>query len=93
RVAAVTRHPAYREGDAIEGDGDIAGDLALARLDPPVTPTRLVRPICLPGPAVRFPPGTNCTVTGWGDIRTAGQCHRRHAWEYPGRLGTGWGHL
>ncbi|KAF1567045.1 UNVERIFIED_CONTAM: Prostasin, partial [Eudyptes robustus] len=22
--------------------------------------------------AVRFPPGTNCTVTGWGDIRTAG---------------------
>ncbi|KAM9207943.1 prostasin [Leptosomus discolor] len=72
RVAAVIRHPAYRDGDVIEGHGDIAGDLALARLDPPATPTRLVRPICLPGPTVRFPPGTNCTVTGWGDIRTAG---------------------
>lgn len=73
RVAAVTRHPAYHDGDVAEGEGDIAGDLALARLDPPATPTRLVRPICLPGPDVRFPPGTNCTVTGWGDIRTAGQ--------------------
>ncbi|XP_064331615.1 serine protease 33-like isoform X1 [Phalacrocorax carbo] len=72
RVAAVTRHPAYRDGDVTEGQGDIAGDLALARLDPPATLTRLVRPICLPGPAVRFPPGTNCTVTGWGDVHTAG---------------------
>uniref|UniRef100_A0A663FHP3 Serine protease 8 n=1 Tax=Aquila chrysaetos chrysaetos TaxID=223781 RepID=A0A663FHP3_AQUCH len=68
RVAAVTRHPAYRDGDVSEAHGDVAGDLALARLDPPATPTRLVRPICLPGPAVRFPPGTNCTVTGWGDV-------------------------
>ncbi|XP_072705239.1 uncharacterized protein [Ciconia boyciana] len=75
RVAAITVHPAYHDGDVTEGQGDIAGDLALARLDPPATPTRLVRPICLPGPAVRFPPGTNCTVTGWGDVRTAGQCH------------------
>ncbi|XP_054664705.1 serine protease 33-like [Grus americana] len=74
RVAAVTRHPAYRDDDddVTEGQNDVAGDLALARLDPPATPTRLVRPICLPGPSVRFPPGTNCTVTGWGDIRTAG---------------------
>ncbi|XP_072705238.1 serine protease 33-like isoform X2 [Ciconia boyciana] len=72
RVAAITVHPAYHDGDVTEGQGDIAGDLALARLDPPATPTRLVRPICLPGPAVRFPPGTNCTVTGWGDVRTAG---------------------
>ncbi|XP_010572284.1 PREDICTED: prostasin, partial [Haliaeetus leucocephalus] len=72
RVAAVTRHPAYRDGDVNEAHGDVAGDLALARLDPPATPTRLVRPICLPGPAVRFPPGTNCTVTGWGDVHTAG---------------------
>uniref|UniRef100_A0A8B9NEM4 Serine protease 8 n=1 Tax=Accipiter nisus TaxID=211598 RepID=A0A8B9NEM4_9AVES len=72
RVAAVTRHPAYRDGDVNEAHGDVAGDLALARLDPPATPNRLVRPICLPGPAVRFPPGTNCTVTGWGDVHTAG---------------------
>ncbi|XP_052635737.1 LOW QUALITY PROTEIN: transmembrane protease serine 9-like, partial [Harpia harpyja] len=70
RVAAVARHPAYRDGDVSEAHGDVAGDLALARLDPPATPTRLVRPICLPGPAVRFPPGTNCTVTGWGGPST-----------------------
>ncbi|XP_074023418.1 serine protease 33-like [Numenius arquata] len=73
RVAAVTRHPAYRDDDVTEGGPqDVAGDLALARLDPPATLSRLVRPICLPAPSVRFPPGTNCTLTGWGDIRTAG---------------------
>ncbi|XP_032775618.1 prostasin-like, partial [Strigops habroptila] len=48
------------------------GDLALARLDPPATPNRFVRPICVPEPGERFPPGTNCTVTGWGDTRSAG---------------------
>ncbi|XP_053909023.1 serine protease 33-like [Cuculus canorus] len=67
-VASVTRHPAYRD----DGEhGDVGGDLALARLDPPATPNRLVRPVCLPGPGTRFPPGTNCTFTGWGHIRTA----------------------
>ncbi|XP_075268472.1 serine protease 33-like [Opisthocomus hoazin] len=72
RVGAVTRHPAYRDGEVAEGWDDVAGDLALVRLEPPATPSRLVRPICLPSPGVRFPPGTNCTVTGWGDVRTAG---------------------
>ncbi|XP_064900339.1 serine protease 33-like [Columba livia] len=75
-VASVTRHPAYRDedaaGDAPGGHGAVAGDIALARLDPPALITRLVRPVCLPGPGVTVPPGTRCTVTGWGDVRTAG---------------------
>nr|XP_054509970.1 LOW QUALITY PROTEIN: prostasin [Agelaius phoeniceus] len=63
-VAWVARHPAY-------GGDDIAGDLALARLDPPASPSRLVRPVCLPAGGVTFDPGMNCTVTGWGHVRTA----------------------
>ncbi|XP_077645668.1 prostasin [Lonchura striata] len=76
-VAWVARHPAYRDGDTGDTDGDngdtgdVAGDLALARLDPPASPSRLVRPVCVPGAGVAFAPGTNCTVTGWGHVRTA----------------------
>ncbi|XP_071588603.1 prostasin-like, partial [Heliangelus exortis] len=65
-VASVLRHPAYDVSDDVTG-----GDLALARLHPPATPTRLVRPICLPPPHFHLSPGTNCTVTGWGDVRTS----------------------
>ncbi|XP_014118123.1 PREDICTED: prostasin [Pseudopodoces humilis] len=64
-VASVTRHPAYRDG------GGGGGDLALARLDPPARSSRLVRPVCVPPPGEWFGPGTNCTVTGWGHVRTA----------------------
>uniref|UniRef100_A0A452RUH1 Serine protease 33 n=1 Tax=Ursus americanus TaxID=9643 RepID=A0A452RUH1_URSAM len=35
------------------------GDLALAR----------IRPVCLPEPGARPPPGTPCWVTGWGSLR------------------------
>ncbi|KAM6993013.1 prostasin [Passerculus sandwichensis] len=82
-VASVARHPAYRDyrdsdpqrrrrrGDVIGDDDDIAGDLALARLDPPASPSRLVRPVCVPAAGVTFDPGMNCTVTGWGHVRTA----------------------
>ncbi|XP_066427465.1 prostasin-like [Molothrus aeneus] len=58
-------------GDDVTGGDDIAGDLALARLDPPASPSRLVRPVCLPAGGVTFDPGMNCTVTGWGHVRTA----------------------
>ncbi|XP_033928363.1 serine protease 33-like [Melopsittacus undulatus] len=66
QVRAVTS--LHRPRDVTAG----GGDLALLRLRPPVTPTRWVRPICLPGP--QDPPveaGTNCTVSGWGDTRDA----------------------
>ncbi|XP_074414251.1 serine protease 33-like isoform X2 [Zonotrichia albicollis] len=81
-VASVARHPAYRDyhdsgrdddvtGGDVSGGVDMAGDLALARLDPPASPSRLVRPVCLPAAGVTFDPGMNCTVTGWGHVRTA----------------------
>ncbi|XP_027563257.1 prostasin-like, partial [Neopelma chrysocephalum] len=71
-VASVRLHPSYRHYRDSAGDSDdVSGDLALARLHPPATPSRLVRPVCVPGPGVTFKPGTNCTVTGWGHVRTA----------------------
>lgn len=69
RVLRVLPHPSYRP-DGGGGGGPGGGDLALVLLDPPVTPTRTVRPICLPPQGLKFPPGTNCTVTGWGDVRS-----------------------
>ncbi|KAM4878282.1 serine protease 33-like [Sylvia borin] len=74
-VARVERHPAYRDyrdyRDSAAGDEEAGGDLALARLDPPAVTSRLVRPVCVPAAGVAFVPGTNCTVTGWGHVRTA----------------------
>ncbi|XP_068033818.1 LOW QUALITY PROTEIN: prostasin-like [Anomalospiza imberbis] len=74
-VASVARHPAYRDyGDYRDSErhgGAAAGDLALARLEPPASPSRLVRPVCVPSAEVTFEPGLNCTVTGWGHVRTA----------------------
>ncbi|NWT62222.1 PRSS8 protein, partial [Erythrocercus mccallii] len=70
-VASVARHPAYRDYRDSDDGGDVGGDLALARLDPPAVPSRLVRPVCVPAAGVAFVPGTNCTVTGWGHVRTA----------------------
>ncbi|XP_072792495.1 prostasin [Taeniopygia guttata] len=93
-VASVTRHPAYRDyrdGDS-DGDNDIAGDLALARLEPPASPSRLVRPVCVPRAGVAFVPGTNCTVTGWGHVRTAGGWHRDVPGGHWGHWGHHWGH-
>ncbi|NXH18326.1 PRSS8 protein, partial [Bucco capensis] len=59
------------------------GDLALARLEPAVTFSRLVRPICLPGPGTRLPTGTKCTVTGWGHVRSDSE------WPLGGASGPG----
>ncbi|XP_073504996.1 transmembrane protease serine 9-like [Phyllobates terribilis] len=44
------------------------GDIALLRLDTPVTYTKYIMPICLPASSVTFPSGMECWVTGWGRI-------------------------
>uniref|UniRef100_A0A8C5QAE5 Peptidase S1 domain-containing protein n=1 Tax=Leptobrachium leishanense TaxID=445787 RepID=A0A8C5QAE5_9ANUR len=44
------------------------GDIALVKLSNPVTYTDYIRPICLPSSSVTFPSGTECWVTGWGDV-------------------------
>ncbi|CAJ0967529.1 unnamed protein product [Ranitomeya imitator] len=48
------------------------GDIALLRLDSPVTYTKYVMPICLPASSVTFPSGMECWVTGWGRITSEG---------------------
>uniref|UniRef100_A0A8C3V059 Peptidase S1 domain-containing protein n=1 Tax=Catharus ustulatus TaxID=91951 RepID=A0A8C3V059_CATUS len=53
-------HPSYA-GEAT------SGDLALARLARPVRFGPGLGPVCLPSPTLRFPPGTRCVSTGWGE--------------------------
>ncbi|XP_069342167.1 serine protease 53 isoform X1 [Eulemur rufifrons] len=45
-------------------------DLALLRLAQPATHT----PLCLPQPVHRFPFGTSCWATGWGQDTSDGKC-------------------
>ncbi|XP_042363215.1 serine protease 33 [Plectropomus leopardus] len=44
-------------------------DLALVQLSTPVTWSDYIRPVCLPASGTLFPSGTQCYVTGWGNIR------------------------
>ncbi|KAI5764111.1 PRSS8 [Gulo gulo luscus] len=60
-VAQVIPHSSYRQ----EGS---QGDIALLRLNRPVTFSRHIRPICLPAANASFPNGLQCTVTGWGHV-------------------------
>ncbi|XP_075037376.1 transmembrane protease serine 9-like [Mixophyes fleayi] len=48
------------------------GDIALVKLNSPVTYTDYIMPICLPSASVTFPCGMECWVTGWGKISSAG---------------------
>ncbi|NXX23978.1 PRS27 protease, partial [Podargus strigoides] len=53
-------HPSYA-GEAT------SGDIALAELARPIRFSEAALPVCLPSPALRFPPGTRCVATGWGE--------------------------
>ncbi|XP_066518802.1 serine protease 33 [Hoplias malabaricus] len=44
-------------------------DIALVQLSSPVVWSDYVQPICVPDSNMNFPAGTQCTITGWGDIR------------------------
>lgn len=48
-------------------------DLALIRLDRPATLDNRVNTICLPEVEYQFPPGTQCTITGWGTTQEGGK--------------------
>lgn len=52
-------------------------DIALVKLNSPVTFSDHIQPICVPNSDTQFPAGTLCTITGWGDIRDGGEC-REH---------------
>ncbi|XP_063791226.1 transmembrane protease serine 9-like isoform X2 [Pseudophryne corroboree] len=60
-VERIIMHPLYT------GTGS-RGDIALVKLDSPVTYTNYIMPICLPSATVTFPCGMECWLTGWGNI-------------------------
>lgn len=47
----------------------IVGDIALLQLANPVRFNEYVQPICLPEPNFNLKIGTQCWVTGWGQVR------------------------
>ncbi|XP_040906700.1 transmembrane protease serine 2 [Toxotes jaculatrix] len=47
-------------------------DVALLRLDTPLTFTSLVRPVCLPNADVDLSAGRQAWITGWGALRSSG---------------------
>lgn len=61
-VERIFRHPNYNELRNHKYDYDIA----LMKLKKSITYTDKVRPVCLPRRNYRA--GTNCYVTGWGDL-------------------------
>lgn len=54
-------------------DPQLGQDIALVELATPVTWSDYVQPVCLPNADVSFSGGTQCTITGWGDIRDGGE--------------------
>lgn len=59
-VRDIIVHPKYW------GRNFIRNDLALLRLDTPVTFNKYVQPICLPEQSLSLKVETQCWVTGWG---------------------------
>ncbi|XP_051257255.1 transmembrane protease serine 2 isoform X1 [Dicentrarchus labrax] len=47
-------------------------DIALLKLDTPLTFTRTVKPVCLPNIAMDLPVGQQAWITGWGTLRSSG---------------------
>ncbi|KAF4015454.1 hypothetical protein G4228_007257 [Cervus hanglu yarkandensis] len=60
-ISRVIPHPNYYT--ATNG-----ADIALLELDEPVSISCHVQPVTLPPASETFPPGTQCWVTGWGDV-------------------------
>ncbi|XP_028382416.1 mastin-like [Phyllostomus discolor] len=63
-VAMAIRHPKYNLTQQAEGGADVA----LLKLQAPLTPSNLVNWVTLPPAMLTVPSGTRCWVTGWGDI-------------------------
>ncbi|XP_021100720.1 transmembrane protease serine 9 [Heterocephalus glaber] len=70
RVASIYKHPFYNLYT-------LDYDVALLELAGPVRRSRLVHPICLPGPAPRPTDGARCVITGWGSVREGGSMARQ----------------
>lgn len=68
-VAKVFLHPDFNL-DTFDSD------IALLRLNTPVTWSSTVSPVCLPPPDYEFHSTTQCVITGWG---VAGETSSSHA--------------
>ncbi|MEE6511542.1 hypothetical protein FKM82_018149, partial [Ascaphus truei] len=60
-VRSIIVNPLYTKVKSI-------GDIALVKLESPVTYTNYILPVCLPAESVTFPCGMECWVTGWGKV-------------------------
>lgn len=69
RLDYIILHPDYV-------DSGFINDIALLRLEKPVTFSDYVRPICLPTSEPKS--GTTCTVTGWGQLFEIGRIFRKY---------------
>ncbi|XP_022788700.1 chymotrypsinogen A-like isoform X2 [Stylophora pistillata] len=65
RVKRVIMHPKFSFDTG-------KNDIALLELDGNVTRSLRVNLVCLPQQGSRIPPGTRCTIAGWGFIRAFG---------------------
>lgn len=63
-VTQIIRHPKFNYSLSAKGGSDIA----LLKLEAPVSLSEHVSPVTLPSAALRVHPGTMCWVTGWGDV-------------------------
>ncbi|XP_015156666.1 transmembrane protease serine 2 [Gallus gallus] len=59
RVQKIISHPNY---DTDSKDNDVA----LMKLETPLSFTNTIRPVCLPNPGMMFQPNQQCWISGWG---------------------------
>ncbi|XP_062955906.1 mastin-like [Cynocephalus volans] len=64
KVAQIFRHPDFNSSLGATG----SADLALLKLEAPVTLSEHVHPVSLPPASLKVPSRKTCWVTGWGNI-------------------------
>lgn len=74
KVTQIVRHPKFNQSLSAQGGADIA----LLKLETPVTLSRLVSLVALPPTSLKVPERKMCWVTGWGYIRLGGKL--RETW-------------
>ncbi|CAJ0956547.1 unnamed protein product [Ranitomeya imitator] len=65
KMKQVIVYPTYTEQGS-------SGDIALVKLESPVTYTPTILPVCLPANTENLSEGMLCWATGWGDVRNNG---------------------
>nr|XP_018903702.1 PREDICTED: uncharacterized protein LOC109034806 [Bemisia tabaci] len=52
-------------------------DIALVKVKNPLKFNKYVQPICLPNSSLKYNPGLNCTISGWGSVGNPGSGYVR----------------